>query len=461
MTSDLDPVGRMRFPHPLALLMLCVLLAAALTHILPSGRYDRTEDPVTGRTAVVPGTYHRVDPTPVSPWKTLVAVQKGFISAASIIGFIFLVGGAFSVVEQTGALTTAVEWIVIKFQHRPVLVIIVSCIFFSAGGFIEGMSEEILAFIPILLLLVSRLGYDRLTAVAMSLGAAIVGSAMSAINPFTVGIGQTIAQLPLLSGAGFRIAFYLPALALYIWYTTRYAARTRTIAEAFPADMSLEATPTLIRIGRRSALVLIAVVLAFAVLIFGVLKLEWGIDELAGLFFGMGILAGLIGGLGIRGTSEGFVKGFAGMSFAALIIGFARAILVVLEQGQIIDTIVAGLFAPLSRLPVTLAAIGMLGAHSLIHLPIPSWTGQAMVTLPILVPLSDLLGLSRQVTVLSYQYGAGFLDILWPTQGTLLAMLALCDVPYERWVKFAIKITLILLAWMAIAIAVAVAIGLT
>ena len=455
------PITRARFPHPLVLLVGCIALAAVLTHLLPAGEYERREDAATGRMAVVAGTYHAVAPSPVGVWGAVRSVQLGIVAAASVVAFVFLVGGAFSVVEETGALSRAVDWLTRRLRDRGALVIPASSLFFAAGGITFGMGEEIVAFIPVLLLLVRRLGFDSLTAVAMSYGAAAVGAAMSPVNPFGVGIAQTIAGVPLLSGAWFRIAFFVPGIALWIAWTMRYAARHRTAPlGAATAIAARPEEPESVRPAGRTAPVLLLVALAFATLIYGVLRLEWGIDELAALFFGMGILAGVVGGLGMRGTAEAYVRGFGNLAFAALLIGFARAILVVLEQGRIIDSIVAGLFAPLGALPVTVAALAMLAVQGLIHLPVPSTSGQAMITLPILVPLSDLLGLPRQVTVLAYQYGAGLLENVVPTNGALLAMLALCDVPFDKWIRFAAGITALLLALAAVAIAVAVATGL-
>src|SRR5919202_1701144 len=232
--------------------------------------FERRNDPATGRVAVVAGTHHLVASTPVGPGSVLLAVPKGIISAASVIAFVFLVGGAFSVVEQTGALARAVEWLVHRLENRALLVIPVSCVMFSLGGLLFGMEEEVIAFIPMLLLLVSRLGYDRTTAVAMSYGAAVMAGAMSPINPFGVGIAQTIAQLPLLSGAAFRISIFVPALLMWIWYTARYAARTRGVATGAEEGTTPQQTPTGVT-GARSAVVLAAVVLAFVILVFGVL----------------------------------------------------------------------------------------------------------------------------------------------------------------------------------------------
>ncbi|PYP48724.1 MAG: YfcC family protein, partial [Gemmatimonadetes bacterium] len=199
---------------------------------------------------------------------------------------------------------------------------------------------------------------------------------------------------------------------------------------------------------------------AFGALVLGVLRAGWGFNEMAALFFVMGVMAGLVGGLGVGGTAEAFVIGFRSMAYAALLIGFARAIYVTLDQGRIVDTIVHGLFTPVAHLPLALAALGMMLVHALVHVPVPSPTGHAVLTLPILVPIADLLGLSRQVTVLAYQYGGGLCELFTPTNGALMAILAAAQVRYEDWLRFALPLLLGLLALGASAIGVGVAIGL-
>jgi uncharacterized ion transporter superfamily protein YfcC len=189
-------------------------------------------------------------------------------------------------------------------------------------------------------------------------------------------------------------------------------------------------------------------------------KYGWDFDQLAAVFFVMGVVAGLVGGLRLAGTAEGFVDGFRGIAFAALLIGFARGIYVVLDEGRVVDTIVQGLFAPVAELPTAVAAVGMMVAHAVIHIPVPSTSGQAVLTLPLLVPLSDLMGLSRQVTVLAYQYGAGLCEILTPTNGALMAMLAASGVRYEHWLRFALPLFALLFALGAVAVGVGVGIGL-
>ena len=420
---------KLRFPHPLTLLVAFIALAALMSYVLPAGQFERRDDPVTGRKVVVAGTYHSVPQQPVSPFQAVVAIPKGFADAASVIALVFLVGGAFGVVDQTGALRRGVGWLVQRLRRRELLVIPICCIAFATGGALENMQEEIIPLVPVLLLLTMHLGFDPLVAAAMSVGAAGVGSAFSPINPFQVGIAQKLAGLPLLSASGFRLVFLALALAIWIGATIRYARKTRTVGAIARVETS---DP----VGTRDGLVLGLVIVTFAIFIVGVMKYGWDFDQMSALFFIMGVLAGVIGGLGVNGTADAFVEGFRSMAFAGMLIGFARAIYVVAAQGQIIDTIVNGLFAPLSHLPVGVAAAGMMVVQFLVHFPVPSVSGQAVLTLPVLVPLSDLLGLGRQVTVLAYQYGGGLADILVPTNGALMAILAASGVPYGKWIRF-------------------------
>jgi uncharacterized ion transporter superfamily protein YfcC len=315
------------------------------------------------------------------------------------------------------------------------------------------MQEELIAFVPVLLLLTRRLGFSPLIAVAMSMGASAIGASFSFINPFQVGIAQKVAQLPLLSGWQFRLAFLLPAWGLWIAGTMLYARRTRTV----PTPASDAPPPG--QAGWRQTAVLVTVLGAFTAFMVGVLLYGWDFDQLAAVFFIMGVVAGLVGGLRISGTVEGLVDGFRGIAFAALLIGFARGIYIVLAEGRVVDTIVNGLFSPVAGLPTTVAALGMMVVHSIVHVPVPSTSGQAVLTLPLLVPLSDLIGLSRQVTVLAYQYGAGLCEVLAPTNGALMAMLAAAGVRFEDWLRFAVPIFGILFALAAVGIATAVAVG--
>lgn len=442
-----------RFPHPLALLTACILLAAALTWVLPPGEFQRVEDAETGRTIVVAGTYAPVERAPVGPFAAIVAIPRGMIDAADVVFLVMLVGGAFVVIDRTGALRRGIDRLALLLRDHGGWVIPLSCLAFATGGAIENMQEEIVALVPVLLVLTRRFGFDPVTAVAMSLGAAAVGSAFSPVNPFQVVIAQRLADVPLFSAAGFRIAVFAPALALWIGGTMRHARRTATAPDQ---TSELAGEP----LDRRSGLILLLVAAAFAVFIAGMLRLGWGFNEMSAIFFVLGVVAGLVGRLGINGTAAAYVQGFREMAFAAVIIGFARAIYVVLADGRIIDTIVNGLAAPLAGLPAGLSAIGMVAVQALLHVPVPSVSGQAVLTMPILVPLSDLLGLARQVTILAYQYGAGLCDLITPTNGALMAIIAAAGVRYDRWLRFAMPLYLLLVAVGIVAILIAIAIGL-
>jgi uncharacterized ion transporter superfamily protein YfcC len=317
------------------------------------------------------------------------------------------------------------------------------------------MSEEIIPLVPVLLLVTRRLGFDALTAVAISLGAAGVGAAFSPINPFQVQIAQKLAGVPLLSGSIFRLCVLAVALSGWIYGTWRHAVRTRVA----PADRDEAEAGTSGALDIRRAIVLLLVVSAFAAFVYGVMRLGWDFDQMSALFFAMGVFAGLTGGLGAGGTARAFVTGFTSMAYAGMLIGFARAIFVVLDQGHIIDTVVNALVTPLQSLPVTLSALGMMLVQAAVHGPVPSVSGQAVLTMPLLVPMSDLIGLSRQVVVLAYQFGAGLTELITPTNGALMAVTAAAGVKYGEWLEFAIPLYGALLALGAIAIVVAIALG--
>jgi uncharacterized ion transporter superfamily protein YfcC len=444
---------RSRMPHPLVLLVVCVFAAAVLTHVVRAGEFERRDDPATGRRTVVAGSFHPVPQTPVGPFAALMALPQGMTEAAAVIFLVFLVGGAFSVVESTGAFNQGVVWLVKVLRHRTDLIVPICCVTFAAGGAVEGMWEEVIPLVPVLLLLVRSAGYDAITAVAMSIGSAAVGIAFSPINPFSVGIAQKVAQVPLLSGLEFRMAVLAAGLAIWTWWTMRHAKRTRTTPEAASPE-------TAVSLDWRRAVILVMVGATFVLYVFGALRYGWGFDELGALFFGMGVLSGLLAGLGIDGTARAFVEGFRSMAFAATLIGFARAIFVVLDKGKSVDTVINGMATPLMELPAVVFALGMTVVQAAISIVIPSTSGRAVLTMPILVPMSDLLGVSRQVTVLAYQSGAGVINHILPTDGTLMAVLALAGVRFDRWFRFAAPGCAVLFVLSLFAIIVAVMTGL-
>jgi uncharacterized ion transporter superfamily protein YfcC len=318
----------------------------------------------------------------------------------------------------------------------------------------------------------SRLGYSKIGAVAISTGCAVIGASFSPMNPFQVGIAQKLAHVPLLSGAPIRIVFLIPAVAFWIsWVVKRTRAMTTAVAPALavgrvvppqalshgegeatrPADPKLAPW--------RTTTILSLVVASFAIMIYGIIRLDWDFNEMTALFFVLGIISGIIGKMGLNGMAAAFVEGVREMTLAALVVGLARSVYLVLQEGRVIDTIVHALFTPLQHLPVVLSAIGMMGAHVLIHLPVSSTSGQAQLTIPLLTPLADLTGMSRQVMVMAYQYGAGLSELFAPTNGALMGVLAVAGISFKDWWGFVWRPALILYGIAAVAIIAAVSLG--
>jgi len=433
-------------------------VAAALTWVIPAGEYQREYDSVSGREVVVPGTYQSVESNPVGFFEAIVALPRGLADAAPVVFLIFLAGAAFSVVEATGAIETGIRWLIQRLGRHEFLMIPIVSLFFAMGGVTENMQEEIIALIPIVVVLCGRLGYTPLVGAAMSAGPAMVGSAFSPMNPFQVGIAQKVSGLPLMSGWEFRTVFLVIALSIWILATMRHANRTRVVLR--DAGAETDDAPVAPDELRRHLVILAMVGLSFAILVWGLLARGWDFDHLTGLFFLMGIVAGLLGRLGLTGTADAFGRGFRDMAFAGILVGIARAIFVVLDDGRIVDTIIHGIFTPIEGLPLALSGIGMMLAHVVVHVPVPSVSGHAVLTMPILAPLGDLLGMSRQIVILCYQYGGGLLDLVTPTNGSLLAILAAGGVRYEEWMAFTLRWYLVLMGLGAVAVLIALGIGL-
>lgn len=445
-------MSRFRLPHPYILLLIGVALAAALTWVLPAGEYARHLDAATGRTVVIPGTYQRVDAEGVGLFRAAVAIAQGFVEGAEVVIAILLVGGAWVVVERLGTLGRGVGAFVNRLGGRGIIAIPMVIVLFAAMGAIENMQEEIIPLIPVLLVLGLRLGVDPVTVVAMSAGAAIVGSAFGPTNPFQAGIALKLAELPLLSGAAIRLGMLGVGVVVWTGWTLRHAARHR-VAPVVAGDAGTGPFTG------RDALILSFMILPLAAYVYGTLALDWGFNELSGAFFIGAIAAGLVGGLGVDGTTRNYVEGMQALLPAAMLVAAARSISVVLADGKVIDTILNGLATPLASAPPTAAALLMVLFHTILHVPVSSVSGQAALTMPIMAPLADLIGLSRQVAVLAYQTGAGLCDMITPTNGALLAVLLAAGVPLQRWLRFAIGGWLLMILVGIAGILAAIAVG--
>ena len=441
-----------KFPNALVIMIGFILLSSILTYIIPHGQYERVTNPETNQVTVVPNSYKSIEAEPVSILKTILSIPEGIISRADLITLILLIGGCFYIVEKTGALKEGITFLTKKLNGKEEIILILVSLLFLIAGALMGLQEEIIAMLPVLLYLTSRLGYNAFVAIAISFGSAILGAAFSPINPFAVVIAQKETGLEFLSGSGFRLIILAIAFIVWMFMIIRYANKNKV-------EKIVEENEILQKVSIRSIIILNLVGVAFAILIIGMMNYNWGFNEMSAEFFALGILVGLIGKLGVNGTIETYIEGFKELVFAAMIVGFASSISIILKEGMIIDSIIYGLFTPMQYLPKSLAAISMMLSQSLLHFPVSSYSGQAILTMPILGPLSDLIGISRQVCVLAYQYGAVLTDLIYPTQGALMAIIAIAGIPFDKWFKFIFKFVLVLLAVGAIAIVVAVNIG--
>ncbi len=426
--------------RPLVLLLAGVALAAGLTWILPAGAFDRRDDPATARKVVVAGTYHSVPSAPVGPLAAAIAVPRGFVAGADVIAVVLFVGGAWVVVDRLGTLPALVAMLVARFRRRGLWAIPVVCVFFATLGALENMQEEIIPLVPALMVLGAGLGVDAIVVVAMSAGAAMVGSAFGPTNPFQAGIALKLAQLPPFAHAGLRLGMFIAALAIWIAWTLRHASRHRVLSgtEVRAWDGGRDKLPL-----KHVAILAIALT-PMAAYVYGAIRLDWGFNELSGAFLIAGASAGIIGGLGVGDTAIAYVEGAQSLLPAALMIGVARSISLVLEDGRIVDTILQGLVAPLAHAPAAIGALLQIPVQALVHLAVPSVSGQAVLTMPLMAPLSDLLSVSREAAVLAYQTGAGVTELVWPTNGALMAILLAAGVPFRRWIHFVLGAVLLM-----------------
>lgn len=434
---------KLRAPHPLVLLLGGVGIAAIATRLLPAGAYERQIDVATGIARVVPGTYAVTEAAPVGLFQALVAVPRGFVAGADVILSVLIVGGAFALLDASGALSRLIGALVGS-TRRPALAVIGLGLVFAGFGAAEQMHEEFIALMPVLVVLSRNLGYGAITALAMSMGAAMVGAAFGPTNPFGTGAALKAAELAPMSAAGTRIGVLLVALAVWLAYTL-----WRAPSDDVRPDVTAPATepPT-----ARDALSLLALTVPIIVYVVGVLRFAWGINELSALVLLGGFVVGALQRYSLTESAKRLIVGMEGMVGAAVLVGVARGIGLVLTDGRVIDTIIAGVVAPLQLVPAEVAAVAMIPAHAVIHMGVSSTSGQAMLTMPIFAPLGDLLGISRDAVVLAFSAGGVFTETVNPTNGGLLAMLLNAKVGYARWLKFAIPGMLLVWAVAAVGI---------
>ncbi len=447
--------SKIEFPETLVLLFIIICIIAGLTWVIPGGEYERQEK--VNRTVVVQGSYHKVENQPQGIQSVFLAPIRGFIKGIQIITFVMFMGGVFGIITATGAFNSMIHWIVGKHEHSrflqrfsiPVLMTI-----FALAGSTFGMSEETIPFVLIFVPLALSLGYDSIVGTAIPYIGAHVGFAAAFLNPFTIGVAQGIAELPPSSGFGYRLFVWIIITLISIIFVTRYARKIKADPRKSPTyelDLKKRAESAKTeeiesRFTGRHKLVLLTFALTICVLVYGVLEWGWYINEIGALFLACGLICGITGKLSANVISRNFVSGSKDLITTAFVIAFAHGILIIAQDGKIIDTILFYLTNTIANVPAVISVQLMLVVQSFLNFFVPSGSGQAALTIPILAPLSDLIGLTRQTTVLAFQFGDGFSNMIIPTSGVLMGALGFAGIEWKTWAVWMIKLQLLLFA---------------
>ncbi len=451
----------------LVLIFAFIVFAQLLSYVVPQGQFDRQPVPDSpGRTMVVAGTYQAVSPdqeVTLPVWHFLIGITKGLADAQDIVFLIFIIGGVIEVLRRTGALDAALHRSVAHLGHSPWMLIAGCFVMFSLGSFTIGMGEEYVPLVPIIVTMALAMRMDAVVAMGMVWIPFGIGWGCAGINPFGVLIAQSIAGVPLTSGWEVRLVMMMAFLLLGFHHVYRYAMKVRNDPSAsYVADVDYSVgfeTPQDLQLTGRRIAILIVFILGLATFVYGAANHGWFVVELNTVFFGIGLAAAAIAGISPGETSRTFLEGAGKMTAPALIVGFARAIAIVLEDGQIIDSIVMSIAGLLEGLPADVSAVGMLIVQSATNFFIPSGSGQAFVTMPIMSPLATLTGVPQQTAVLAYQFGDGFTNMIVPTSALVMGALALGRVPYTAWFRFVAPLMLKILVLAAVCIVLSVHFG--
>jgi uncharacterized ion transporter superfamily protein YfcC len=442
-TNQVKKRNFLKMPHTFVIIIFFIFFAALLTYLLPAGEFERVKDEATGQTLVVENTFKSVEQSPVSILDIPLAIVHGLVGAADVVFFIFIIGGVFQIINSTGTIEAVAARVGKAFVNKGLIIIPIFLILFSVGGFTMGMSAEVMAFVPIGIVIARSLGYDAITGTAMVMLGAASGFTAGLLNPFNVGIAQAIAELPMFSGMWLRAILLVTLLFSTSLYIIRYAKKVKKDpTTSLVYDLELEENRGEIDLSALPAvkvthiLTILSVIAGFGVLIWGVSSKGWWMEELAAFFLSLGIIVGFLSKYGPSKIAGEFVKGASAITFGAFIVGIAKGVVVVLEQGYVIDSVVNGLASTIGQLPASVQVLGMYTFQNILNIFITSGTGQAATTMPVLVPLSDLINITRQTTVLIFQLGDGLSNIMLPTSAMLMGSLAVSKIKYNRWIRF-------------------------
>ncbi|MDR3670137.1 MAG: hypothetical protein P4L36_04795 [Holophaga sp.] len=450
-------------PHTLVLLAIFILLAGVLTHVVPAGEFTRFKD-AAGRLIIVPGTFHLVAARPVAFFAVPAELIKGLLKASHVVYYVIIIGGTSEIVTRTGMIRAFTGRMAQALQGREAWVIPIFMGVFAVAGFTMGMSSEVLIFIPIGIIAARSVGFDTVTGTAMILLGTHLGFIAGLFNPFTTGIAQAIAQVPIFSGLWLRVVVLVVFLVVTSLYTARYACRVkadpaRSVVADLPELNEPDDKDAMVALKAKHFVVLAIIVVGLTGLLYGATTKKWLFDEMAALFLSMGIVSGFAAGFNPNQVARYFMDGSRRILYGALIIGFSGAIIVVLEDGKVVDSIIYYLVNCLNYLPIFMRPLGMYAVNLLISPVILSASGMAMATIPVMAPVADLLHISRQTAVLIFQFGNDITHLVLPTTAATMGALAAAKIPYERWLKWVWPLFLAWIVMGGLFILFAVAIG--
>ena len=412
-----------KVPGTYTIIFAMILLSALLTWFLPGGEYVKGEEGTL--------SYRDVESVPQF-FGVFTALYHGFVKQAGIIIFILIVGGSFWLLNSTGAISVGIGRFIRSVGRYHKVVLVAITLLFSLAGAIFGMSEETIPFVGIVVPLVVSMGYDAFLGMLIVYVAANVGFSSAFLNPFTVGIAQEMAELPLFSGMEYRLFCWAILTLLLILFVLFYAKSVYKAPQA-AAEQQTFAAPQPMSAAQK--IILIILFATIVLLVVGVTLWGWYMAEISGLFLAMGIVSGIVAGYDSGRISSEMIAGAKDILSSALVVGLASGIIVILQEGRIIDSILNSLQAALNNAGGEWSLSAMYGIQALINTIIPSATAKAAITIPIMAPFSDMVGVSRQAMVLAFQFGDGFTNMITPTSGVLIASLSMARISYSDWVR--------------------------
>lgn len=449
------------FPNTYVIIILMMIVAVLLTWIIPSGEFERVKDEVSKQSIIIPGTFKYIENNPISLFKIPVYIMKGLAKASDIVFLVIIVGGAFNIIIETGMFQSFAGRLTKVFSNKEVLIIPAFSTIFALACTTMGVNTFI-GFAPIAVIIARSIGYDAIVGVSMvALGGAI-GFSTGTFNPFTTGVAQSLAGLPIFSGLGYRfvclVVFLIVTNIYIIWYAKKIKANPESsvVYEMEQENKKIEVSEKQHdKIEGRHYLVLLIVIACFVLLVYGSQNWKWKLQENAAMFIWMGVLSGFAYGFGPSKIAEEFTKGAKKLVYGALMIGMANGISLILTDGKILDTTVQYLGGLLVTLPSYLQAAGMFLMQLLINGLITSGSGQAAATMPIMLPVADIIGITKQTTVLAFNFGDGLSNYILPTSSALMGFIAMVGISYSNWMKFMWKLFLIWIVVGAILVIIA------